>query len=132
MEFKRLSTLDGQSLLLEMGIKEFPKYVTRSHRRKTEPFNMCLWLLSHRFKCEHTKPLNTVQFQSLPILVDRLAQFKFQFVLSEEITNSMFHHVIRVWRNMIIDFEQKSMYPLTINNLDYLCGPNSSFVKVNE
>ena len=28
MKFKRLSTLDDQSLLLELGIKEFPNYVT--------------------------------------------------------------------------------------------------------
>ncbi len=43
----------------------------------------------------------------------------------------MFHHVIGFWRKMIINFEQKSTYLLTINSLYYSCGPNSSFLKVN-
>ena len=129
LEFKRLSTLDNSSSVKELMIPEFQKHVL-CYNGHTDNFKMCLWLLRYCFKCAHTKPLNPIQFRSLTIIVDRFLQFKFPLVLLMETTNSMYNHVIGVWKNMIIDFEEKSVYPLTVNNFDYLCGSGSTFVQV--
>ena len=66
-----------------------------------------------------TKPLNVTQFCSLLSQIDNFSQFKFPVIVSMEITNSSYSHVIGIWNKMIIDFEYKRAYPLTINNLDF-------------
>ena len=47
---------------------------------------------------------------------------KFPVIVSMRTTNSSYNHVICIWNNAIIDYEHRSTYPLTINNLDFLCG----------
>jgi hypothetical protein len=129
LEFKRLSTLDNVSLLQELKLNSFPSKVLRGDGQKIDEFEKCKWLL-RRFNCNTTKPLNVTQFRSLSSLMDNFSQFKFPVIVSLEVTNSAYSHVIGIWNKMIIDFEYKSAYPLTINNLDFSCGCESTFVRV--
>ena len=62
--------------------------------------------------------------------MDNFSQFKFPVIVSVEITNSAYSPVIGIWNKMIIDFKYKTAYPLTINNLDFSCGCESTFVRV--
>ena len=62
--------------------------------------------------------------------MDNFSQFKFAVIVSLEIKNSAYSHVIGIWNKMIIDFEYERAYPLTINNLDFSCGCESTFVRV--
>lgn len=129
MRFKQLSTLDDASLMKELNIHRLPKNVVIDGR--TDDFEKCKWLLCAHFKCNHTRPLNITQFRSLSLMVDNLSQIKFPVVLSMKITNSRYNHVVIVWNKTIIDFEQPSTYPLTVNNLDFSCGPASEFLTVD-
>ena len=61
-----------------------------------------------------------------------MARCKFPVVVSLTITNSNYNHVICVWNKAIIDFEHRATYPLTINNIDFSCGPSSNFVGVRQ
>ena len=106
LEFKRLSTLDDSSLAKELKLKGLPKSVRGKNGRK-DKFKKCLWLLGVRFNCGHTKLLNIVQFRSLTVLVDRFTPFKFTVVVLIETTKSKYNHVVGVWKNMIIYFEEK-------------------------
>lgn len=129
MRFKRLSTLDDASLMKELNINRLPKNVVINGQ--IDDFEKCKWLLCAHFKCNHTRPLNITQFRSLSLMVDNLSQIKFPVVLSMKITNARYNHVIIVWRKTIIDFEQPTTYPLTVNNLDFSCGPASQFLTVD-
>ena len=37
------------------------------------------------------------------------------------------NHVICLWKGQIIDYESKRSYPLTLDNINYACGENSSY-----
>ena len=76
-------------------------------------------------------PSNANKFSSLEALVDNMSRKKFPVIVSMKTTNSSYNHVICIWNNAIIDYENRSTYPLTINNIDFLCGPMSSFIAVN-
>ena len=129
--FQRLSTMDDATLMLELGIKGFPSKVSKSNSQVTDDFEKCKWLLRDTFKCQHTKPINVTEFSSLDALVDNMSRIKFPVIVSMKTTNSSYNHVICIWNNAIIDYENQSTYPLTINNLDFSCGPMSSFIAVN-
>ena len=71
------------------------------------------------------------KFASVKTLVDNLMQFKFPVILSMNVTRSMYRHVICVWQGMIIDFEQKTTYPLTPDNVVFSCGNSSTFINLH-
>ena len=75
--------------------------------------------------------MNVTKFLSLEALVDNMSRIKFPVIVSMKTTNSSYNHVIWIWNNAIMDYENQCTYPLTINNLDISCGPMSSFIAVN-
>ena len=96
LEFKGLSTLDNASLLRGLEMDSFPSKVVRGDGRKIDDFQKCKWLL-RRFNCNTTKPLNVMQFRSLSSLINNFSQFKFPVIVSLEITNLLYSHVIGIW-----------------------------------
>jgi len=94
------------------------------------PMEKCLWLLRDMFKCRVTKPLQLHFFSSASSVIQILPQFRFPVVLSLNGTHSHNEHVVAVWNSRIIDFENKTTYPLTQMNLDFACGSGCSFMKV--
>ena len=60
-----------------------------------------------------------------------MSGIKFPVIVSMKTTNTSYNHVICIWNKAIIDYEHRSTYPLTINNLDFSCGPSSTFLAVN-
>ena len=98
---------------------------------QVDKIQLCLWLLRTYFKVDHTKPMVARIFKSVKFLVDTLKEFKFPVILSMNIKNAIYKHVIVVWQGMIIDFEQWATYPLTESNIDFSCGPCSSFIALD-
>ena len=113
LQFKRLSALDEKSLLKELNAKSVPKNIRTRDGTGRDEIGRCLWLLREKFNCQVTQPVRVDQFGSVKLLVKNAKRVKFPLVLSIEITNSKYKHVICLWRDMIIDFEEESTIRLT-------------------
>jgi hypothetical protein len=55
---------------------------------------------------------------------------KFPLIISVMGTHAGYHHVVVIWRGMIIDYESKYNFPLTNDSLRQICGVNTTFVFV--
>jgi hypothetical protein len=42
-------------------------------------------------------------------------------------THACYHHVVVIWRGMIIDYESEYTFPLTNESLRQICGVNTTF-----
>ncbi len=68
----------------------------------------CLWILRKKFKFQTTKKINYKHFQCLKQSLNALLEIKFPMLISVESKFATYHHVVVVWREMVIDYE--SMY----------------------
>jgi hypothetical protein len=48
-------------------------------------------------------------------------------LISVESKLATYHHVVVVWREMVIDYESMYTYPLTKDTLRQICGVNTTF-----
>jgi hypothetical protein len=46
-------------------------------------------------------------------------------------THACYHHVVVVWRGIIIDYESKYTFPLTNDSLRQICGVNTTFAGIS-
>ncbi len=58
-----------------------------------------------------------------------LLEIKFPMLISVESKFATYHHVVVVWREMVIDYESMYTYPLTEDTLRQICGVNTTFQK---
>jgi hypothetical protein len=42
-------------------------------------------------------------------------------------THACYHHVVVIWRGIIIDYESRYTFPLTMDSLRQICGVNTTF-----
>jgi hypothetical protein len=52
-------------------------------------------------------------------------------LISVESKLATYHHVVVVWREMVIDYEFMDMYPLTKDTLRQICGVNTTFHRIS-
>jgi hypothetical protein len=52
-------------------------------------------------------------------------------LISVEGKLATYHHVVVVWREMVIDYESKYMYPLTKDTLRQIYGVNTIFQRIS-
>jgi hypothetical protein len=45
-------------------------------------------------------------------------------------THTCYHHVVVIWRGMIIDYESKYTFSLTNDSLRQICGVNTTFAGI--
>jgi hypothetical protein len=87
----------------------------------------CLWILQERFRFQTTKIINYKHFQCLEQPLKVLFEIKFPMLISVESEFATYHHVVVVWREMVIDYESMYMYPLTEDTLRRICTINTTF-----
>ena len=87
----------------------------------------CLWILSKKFKFQATKKINYKHFQCLKQSLKVLLEIKFLMLISVESKFATYHHVVAVWREMVIDYESMYTYPSTEDTLRQICGVNTTF-----
>jgi hypothetical protein len=46
-------------------------------------------------------------------------------------THACYHHVVVIWRGMMIDYEFKYTLPLTNDSLSQICGVNTTFAGIS-
>ncbi len=56
---------------------------------------------------------------------------KFPLIISVMGTHACYHHVVVIWRGMIIDYESKYTFQLTNDSLRQICGVNATFVGIS-
>jgi hypothetical protein len=60
-----------------------------------------------------------------------LLEIKFPMLISVESKFATFHHVIVVWREMVIEYESMYTYPLTKEILRQISGVNTTFQRIS-
>jgi hypothetical protein len=55
---------------------------------------------------------------------------KFPLIISVMRTHACYHHIVVIWRGMIIDYESKYTFPLTNDSLSQICGVNTIFTGI--
>ncbi len=68
----------------------------------------CLWILHKKFYLQTTKKLNIKHFQCLKQSLTALLEMNFPMLISVESKLATYHHVVVVWREMVIDYEYES------------------------
>jgi hypothetical protein len=131
VKFRHMAILPPlQSLLEEMGVTAFPKNIWDKRHCLDPLLEKCMWILEKKFNCCRFGYLNTVQCNTAAMLVEYLHQIQLPVILSDIGRNSLFNHVVVVWRDYVIDFEERAKYLLTISNVANICGLKSQFLKV--
>jgi hypothetical protein len=91
----------------------------------------CLWILWKKFNFQTTKKLNIKYFQCLKQSLKVLLEIKFPMAISVESKLATYHHVVVVWRVMVIDYESMYRYPSTMDILRQICGVNTTFQRIS-
>ncbi len=91
----------------------------------------CLWILRKKYKFQTTKKTNYKHFQCLKQSLKALLEIKFPMLISVESKFATNHHVVIVWREMVIDYESMYTYPLTEDTLRKICGVSTTFQRIS-
>ncbi len=75
--------------------------------------------------------INYKHFQCLKQSLKALLENKFPMLISVESKFATYHHVVVVWREMVMDYESMYMYPLTEDTLRQICGVNTTFQEIS-
>jgi hypothetical protein len=90
----------------------------------------CLWILRKKFKFQTTNQINYKHFQCLKQSLKALLEIKFPMLISVESNFATYHHVVAVWREMVIDYESMYTYPLTEDTLKQICTIKTTFQRI--
>jgi hypothetical protein len=60
-----------------------------------------------------------------------LKNMKFPLITSVMGKHAYYHHVVVIWRRMIVDYESKYTFPLTNDSLRQICGVNTTFAGIS-
>ncbi len=90
----------------------------------------CLWILRKKFKFQTTTEIYYKHLQCLKQSLKALLEIKFPMLISVE-SKFTYHHVVVVWREMVIDYKSMYTYPLTEDTLRKICGVNTTFQRIS-
>jgi hypothetical protein len=91
----------------------------------------CLWILRKKFNFQTTTKLNIKHFQCLKQSLKVLLEIKFPMLISVESKLATYHHVVVVWRKMVIDCKPIYTYLLTEDTLRQICSVNTTFQQIS-
>jgi hypothetical protein len=124
--FWKLATSDLLTLMKSLNESYVPKAVLKPSLG-IDLIQKCLWILRKKFNFLTTNQLNIKHFQCLKHSLKTLLEIEFSMLISVEIKFASYHHVVVVWREMVIDYESMYTYPLTEDTLRQICGVNITF-----
>ncbi len=71
------------------------------------------------------------RFKNLQEAINILRIMKFPLIIAVMGTHACYHHVVVIWRGMIIDYESKYTFLLSNDSLGQICGVNATFVGIS-
>jgi hypothetical protein len=114
-------------ILQTLGESSVPKAVLKSGG-ECDSIEKSLWILCKKIKFSTTSAFRIERFNNLQEAINILMITKFPLIISVMGTHACYHHVVVIWRGMIIDNESKYTFPLTNDSLRQICGVNTTFV----
>jgi hypothetical protein len=91
----------------------------------------CMRILHKKFKFQTTKKNYKKHVQCFKQSLKALLEIKFPMLISVERKFATYHHVVVVWREMVIDYESMNTYPLTEDTLRQICSGNTTFQQIS-
>jgi hypothetical protein len=101
--FWEMATSNLFTLMESLNESNVPKAVLKPNLG-TDSIQKCLWILRKKFNLQTTKKLN-MYFQCLKLSLAVLLEIKFPMLISVKSKLAIYHHVVVVWRDMVIDYE---------------------------
>ncbi len=86
-----------------------------------------LMILRKKIKFNTTNLLRIECFKNLKNAIEILTEIKFLLIISVMGTHACYHHVVVVWRGMIIDYEFEYTFSFTNDSLRQICSVNTSY-----
>jgi len=117
-------------ILQTLGESSVPKAVLKSGG-ECDSIQKSLWILRKKFKFNTTSLLRIECFKNLKNTIEILTEIKFPLIISVMGTHACYHHVVVVWRGMIIDYESEYTFSLTNHSLRQICGVNTSYAGIS-
>jgi len=114
-----------------LGESLVPKAVQKKLGSKCDSIQKSLWILRKKFKFNTTSLLRIECFKNLKNAIEILTEIKFPLIISVMGTHACYHHVVVVWRGMIIDYESEYTFSLTNDSLRQICGVNTSYAGIS-
>ncbi len=90
-----------------------------------------LWILHKKIKFSTTSLFRIECFKNLQNSITILRSMKFSLIISVMGTHACYHHVVVIWRGMIIEYKSKYTFPLTNDSLRQICGINTTFAGIS-
>jgi hypothetical protein len=107
-----------------------PKVVLKSGG-ECDSIKKSLWTLCKKIKFSTTNSLQMECFKNLQKAINISRDMKFPLIISVMGTHACYHHVVVVWRGMIIDYESEYTFPLTNYSITQICGVNTTFAGIS-
>jgi hypothetical protein len=85
-------------------------------------------VLLKNYARDATPPLTS---KLISIEMTALLEIKFYMLISIENKLATLHHMVVVWREMVIDYESMFTYPLTEDSLRQIFGVNTTFIQIS-
>jgi hypothetical protein len=114
--FWELATSDTFTLMKSLNESFVPKAVL-TPSLGIDSIQKCLWIPRKKFKFQTTQKNDYKHFHCLKQSLKALLEIKFPMLILNESKFATYHHVVVVWREMVIDYESKYTYPLTEDTL---------------
>jgi hypothetical protein len=107
-----------------------PKAVQKKIGSECDSIEKSLWILRKKFKFTTTSLLRIECLTNLKTAIKILTEIKLPLIISVG-THACYHHVVVVWRGMVIDYESEYTFSLTNNSLRQICGVSTSYVGIS-
>jgi hypothetical protein len=104
-----------------------PKAVLKSGG-ECDSIQKSLWILCKKIKFSTTSVFQIDRFKNLQEMINILMIMKFPLIISVMGTHACHHHVVVIWRGMIINYESKYTFPLTNDSSRQISGVNTTLL----
>jgi hypothetical protein len=115
-----------QSVCEKLQVMSVPKIVHETGG-EVDSIEKSLWIFCKKFKFHTTTRMKESSFQNLQNTMNFISYVKFPVIIAVKATHACYHHVIVVWKGIIIDYGSKYTYSLTNESLTQICGKNTTF-----
>jgi hypothetical protein len=127
--FWELATSYLLTLMKSLNESYVPKAVLTPSLR-INLFQKCLWILPKKLNFQTTKTEHQA-FSVFEALIESAYRRKFPMLISVENKLAPYHHVVVVWKEMVVDYESMYTYPLTKDILRHICSVNTTFQRIS-
>ncbi len=111
-QFWDIVQLPVHLILQTLGESSVPKAVLKSGG-ECDSFQNGLWILRKKIKFSTISLFQIKCFKNLQTAINILRNIKIPLIISVMGIHACYHHVVVIWRGMIIDYESKYTFPLT-------------------